>query len=159
MRELRQAMAHFATGVGVVSTRTRDGEIAATTVNSLTSVSLDPPLLLVCLARESKTLDHLKTGMEFTVSLLGEDHREISDALAKRGLPEVDHLRSFESWGSHPPRIEGCLASVACGVEQLLDGGDHEIVIGSVREVSRRPAGEHAPLVYFQGNYVRIQGE
>lgn len=156
MKSLRKAMGLFATGVGVVSTVSEEGAIAATTVNSLTSVSLEPPLVLVCLARESKTLEHLRRSGSFTISVLEEDHRELSDGLAKRGLPDPEHTDRFESWDEHSPRIQQALASVACEVKEFLDGGDHEIVIGSVKEVHQRPEGEHSPLLYFRGRYARL---
>lgn len=147
-RELRTAMGAFATGVAVVST-SWDGVLCGMTVNSLTSVSLDPPLVLVCLARGSRTEKAVASRGAFAVTLLAEGQEALSDRFARRG---ADHFRGIEPELDDLglPRLPGWLAYLACQVADTYSGGDHIVVVGRVLRCERR-AG--FPLVYYQGRY------
>lgn len=145
---LRAVMGGFATGVAIVTTAT-DDELHGMTVNSLTSVSLDPPLLLVCLTRGSRTAEAVADRGAFVVNLLGRHQGALSDRFAKRG---EDH---FE--GSDVDRNERGLPLLArglgwldCDVWQTYEGGDHVIVVGRVVACEAR---EGTPLVFFKGRY------
>lgn len=155
--ELREAMGRFATGVTVVTSVGADGEPVGTTANSVTSVSLEPPLVLVCFDRASQTLTAIAAHGAFAVNVLSERQRHLSSNFARRGLSavwnDVRHRRGLT--GS--PRIEDSIAHVECTVEHTLPGGDHEIVIGRVRHVAVSGAGS-APLLFWRGGYASLNG-
>jgi 3-hydroxy-9,10-secoandrosta-1,3,5(10)-triene-9,17-dione monooxygenase reductase component len=153
-RELRAVMGAFATGVAVVTT-SWEGEHQGMTVNSLTSVSLDPPLVLVCLARGTRTERAVVSRRAFIVNLLAQGQEGLSDRFARRGenhfrdlQPEVDDLGL--------PRLPGWLAYLVCEVEDIHPGGDHVVVVGRVLRCERR-AG--LPLIYYQGCYHTLSGQ
>jgi flavin reductase (DIM6/NTAB) family NADH-FMN oxidoreductase RutF len=140
--EFRNAMSHFATGVTVVTSVGADGTPVGTTANAVTSLSLDPPLILVCFDLGSVTLRAIQGHGAFVVNVLAAAQRQLSANFARHGPT-----------GS--PRLDGVLAVLECTVEHRLPGGDHEIVIGRVRhvETSTAPA---APLVFFRGGYASL---
>jgi flavin reductase (DIM6/NTAB) family NADH-FMN oxidoreductase RutF len=156
--DMRTVMGHFATGVCVVSTRRGDGEPVATTVNAVTSVSLEPPLLLVCLAHDSETLAAVEESGRFAVNVLAESQREHSIRFAAKG--ERTKTREVD-FGEHQPGIPclpGALATIACRVSAMHRGGDHMIVIGEALSSSSAEA-EDTPLLFFRGSYSRLQRE
>jgi flavin reductase (DIM6/NTAB) family NADH-FMN oxidoreductase RutF len=153
--DLRHAMGHFATGVTVVTSVDAAGEPAGTTANAVSSLSLDPPLLLVCFDRTSLTLEAVRQHGAFAINVLAAPQQHLSRNFARRGLDavwdEVPHRP-----GPHGcPRLEGVLAGLECTVEHYLPGGDHEIVVGRVRHVET--SGEDAtPLVFWRGAYASL---
>jgi flavin reductase (DIM6/NTAB) family NADH-FMN oxidoreductase RutF len=153
--ELREAMGHFATGVTVVTSVGADGEPVGTTANAVTSLSLDPPLVLVCFDRTSATLAAVQSHGAFVVNLLAAQQRHLSANFARRGLSAAwDGVRHrFGPTGS--PRLDGVLAAVECTMEHSLPGGDHEIVVGRVRHVEISGA-KAAPLVFWRGGYASL---
>ncbi len=154
--EYRRLIGNFATGVTVVSTAA-EGRLHAFTANSLTSVSLDPMLLLVCVDKGATAHGELKNAAKFGVSILSEAQEEISNLFAKSAEPEADRLRGvdFRLGESGAPLIEGAIASIECEVSDLLDGGDHTIFIGTVIGGAIRQ--ESAPLLFFRGGYRRLR--
>ena len=154
--EFRHAIGHFATGVTVVTSIGVDGEPVGTTANAVSSLSLDPPLVLVCFDRGSLTLAAVISHGAFVVNVLAAPQQHLSANFARRGLAAAwDHVRHHRHGPTGSPRIEGVLAVLECTVEHRLPGGDHEIVIGRVRhaETSATPAG---PLVFFRGGYASL---
>ena len=156
--QLREAMGHFATGVTVVTSVGADGEPVGTTANAVSSLSLEPPLVLVCFDLQSATLAAIRGHGAFAVNVLGHRQRHLSANFAKRGLSaawdEVRHHRG--PTGS--PRLADVIAVIECTVEHSFPGGDHEIVIGRVRhaEVSGDAA---APLLFWRGKYASVDGQ
>ena len=151
-RQLRDAFGRFATGVTVITTRQADGTPRGFTANSFTSVSLDPPLLLVCIAKAAQSCDAFVEADHFTINILTDDQRDISGLFASQS-PE-----KFDIAGWHPdaqtmPLINGALASFSCARHRLVDAGDHLILIGRVLDVMTR---EGQPLGYYQGAYFDI---
>jgi flavin reductase (DIM6/NTAB) family NADH-FMN oxidoreductase RutF len=154
--DMRTVMGHFATGVCVVSTRRDDGSPVGTTVNAVTSVSLEPPLLLVCLAHDSETLAAVRASSRFAVSILAESQREHSNRFAAKGERARPQEVEFGEHDSGLPCLPDALATVACRVSAIHEGGDHLIVIGEALSMSR--AGDHvAPLLFFRGSYSRLE--
>jgi flavin reductase (DIM6/NTAB) family NADH-FMN oxidoreductase RutF len=151
----RHAMGHFVTGVTVVTSVGVDGEPVGTTANAVSSLSLDPPLVLVCFDQTSLTLEAVRGHGAFAVNVLADSQRHLSVNFARRGLSAAwDGVRH----GPGPtgsPRLHGALAVVECTVEHELRGGDHEIIVGRVREVQ---TGETSvsPLVYWRGTYASL---
>jgi flavin reductase (DIM6/NTAB) family NADH-FMN oxidoreductase RutF len=151
-KALRQAFGAFATGVTVITTRQPDGTPRGFTANSFTSVSLDPPLLLVCLAKTAHSADVFATAPHFAVNILAEDQKAVSGLFASRAPDKFAHC----AWTAGPagmPLIDGSLAQFACANHQLVDAGDHLILIGRVDHFA---TAEGQPLGYFRGNYFSI---
>ena len=154
--DMRTVMGHFATGVCVVSTRRGDGSPVGTTVNAVTSVSLEPPLLLVCLAHDSETLAAVQASSRFAVSILAEGQREHSDRFAAKGDEARAEEVEFSEHDLDVPCLPGALATIACRVSAIHEGGDHLIVIGEALSMSR-VSEDVAPLLFFRGSYSRLE--
>ncbi|HTD08419.1 MAG TPA: flavin reductase family protein [Solirubrobacteraceae bacterium] len=157
-QDMRQVMSQFATGVCVVSTRRDDGTPVGTTVNAVSSVSLEPPLLLVCLAHDSETLAVVQARAHFTVSILAEGQQAHSHRFAAKGEQAQSHEVEFREHGSGPPCLPDALATVACRVSAMHHAGDHMIVIGEALSTSSAPT-DVAPLLFFRGSYSRLERE
>ncbi len=157
-RELRAVMSHLPTGVTIISTRAADGTPLGATVSAVTAVSQDPPLLLVCLDRESETLAGINACGSFTVNFLSEHQRAISSRFAgRRGAGKVTGLELVGEEGE-PPRLAGAIAHLRCRVDRRLEVGDRDAVIAEV--VGHRTTSPNArPLVYFRGRYARLQND
>lgn len=155
-RQFRDALGLFPTGIAVVTAATDDGAIGGLTVNSFTSVSLDPPLILVCLARTISSFDIFERAGHFGVSLLREDQRTVSAAFAKSDLAKWQggHHRK----GQLAPLIHPNLVAFECETYARHDGGDHRLLIGKVIliEVGQ---GSARPLLYFRGQYRELSDE
>lgn len=148
-RELRDAFGTFATGVTVITAVRPEGDPVGTTANSFTSVSLDPPLLLWCLANSSASAAAFALGREFAVHVLAHDQRDLATHFARRLREkfEVDH-----HWRSnpHPPHLAGAVCRFDCKVHAQHEAGDHLIVMGEVIGIERH-VGE--PLVFQGGRF------
>jgi 3-hydroxy-9,10-secoandrosta-1,3,5(10)-triene-9,17-dione monooxygenase reductase component len=153
--EFREVMGHFATGVMVITSIDADGEPVGTTANAVTSLSLDPPLILVCFDRSSATLEAIRGHGAFVVNVLAAPQQHLSKNFARRGLAAawdgVQHRRG--PTGS--PRLKDVLAVLECTVEHELPGGDHEIIVGRVRH-AETSANVNGPLVFFRGSYAAL---
>jgi flavin reductase (DIM6/NTAB) family NADH-FMN oxidoreductase RutF len=150
--EFRRAMGRFATGVTVVTSVDPGGHPVGTTANAVTSLSLDPPLLLVCFDQASQTLAAVRSHGAFAVNVLEARQRHLSANFARRGQAAAwDEVR-HRPGPTGSPRLHGVIAAVECTVEQVLPGGDHEIVVGRVRAVETGDEGA-APLLFWQGAY------
>ncbi|MES2916383.1 MAG: flavin reductase family protein [Pseudomonadota bacterium] len=151
-RALRSAFGAFATGVTVITTRQPDGTPRGFTANSFTSVSLDPALLLVCLAKTAHSADVFAAGPHFAVNVLSEDQKAVSGLFASRAADKFDQC-AWTPGAADVPLIDGALAQFACANHQLVDAGDHLILIGRVLDFA---TNEGQPLGYFRGNYFSI---
>ena len=156
--EFRHAMGHFATGVTVVTSIAEDGQPVGTTANAVTSLSLDPPLVLVCFDLGSVTLNASRSHGAFVVNVLGVRQQHLSSNFARRGLAAAWDGVRHRRGPTGSPRIEGVLAVVECVVEHTLPGGDHEIVVGRVQHVETSD-GEASPLLFWRGRYATLDGE
>ncbi len=154
--EMRTVMGHFATGVCVLSTRRSDGSPVGTTVNAVTSVSLEPPLLLVCLAHDSETLAAVQASSRFAVSILAESQREHSNRFAAKGEQARAQEVDFSEHDPGLPCLPDALATVACRVSAIHRGGDHMIVLGEALSMSSAQE-DVAPLLFFRGSYSRLE--
>jgi flavin reductase (DIM6/NTAB) family NADH-FMN oxidoreductase RutF len=154
--DFRRAMGHFVTGVTVVTSVDADGQPVGTTANAVSSLSLDPPLVLVCFDRSSLTLEAVRSHGAFAVNVLAADQRHLSVNFARRGLAAAWDGVRHRSGPTGSPRLHGVVAAVECTVEHSLPGGDHEIVVGRVRD-AEASGGDVAPLVYWLGSYASLQ--
>jgi flavin reductase (DIM6/NTAB) family NADH-FMN oxidoreductase RutF/pimeloyl-ACP methyl ester carboxylesterase len=152
-RTLRDALGCFATGITVVTTRDADGRAVGLTANSFTSVSLDPPLLLVCPARTSSSMPALNAASHFAVNVLHIGQQPVSNVFASKVEDRFADL-DWETWDHDVPIIRDSLASFECEKYAEHDGGDHVILLGKVTRVRFEP--QRDPLLYFRGKYRRL---
>ncbi len=146
---LRVALGQYATGVAVVTTVGGDGRPAGLTVNSFASVSLDPPLVLWSLGRNSACLPAFKACSHFAVNVLAADQVELSNRFAAAALDRFAHLQWQPGLGG-VPLLAGCCARFECSSEARHAGGDHLIFVGRVERFDRE---ERPPLVFHGGRY------
>jgi flavin reductase (DIM6/NTAB) family NADH-FMN oxidoreductase RutF len=161
----RQVMGHFATGVTVVTGSDDSGDPLGLSVNSFTSVSLDPPLVAFCVGRSSTTWPRIRGRGRFTVNILGADQEAVSRRFASSGGGGVGgtgraDFDRFDGIGWHPspsgsPVLEGALAWIDATIEEEHDAGDHVMVFGRVSALE--VAQEGAPLVFYRGGYGRFE--
>jgi len=153
--EFRRALGCFATGVTVI-TVDQEGEVHGMTANAFASVSLNPPLVLVCVDRRARTHAHLHARQRFGVNVLGQDQRAISEyyarATANNQHPEEAGAH-FDRTSHGTPRLSGALAYLECRLHTAHDAGDHTIFIAEVEDALVR---EGNPLLYFRGRYHNI---
>ena len=153
--QVRHALGHFATGVTVVTSVAADGQPVGTTASAVSSLSLDPPLLLVCLARTSSTLAALRARRAFVINVLAAQQRALSGHFARSGntvsWAAIDHRAGVGGL----PVLNGALATLECELEQFVEGGDHEIVVGRLRELEVA-TGDVEPLLHYQGLYASL---
>jgi flavin reductase (DIM6/NTAB) family NADH-FMN oxidoreductase RutF len=147
---LRRALGNFVTGVTVVTTIDEVGRPRGLTVNSFTSVSLDPPLILVCVASDAASCEAFLRCHSFAVNVLNEEQRRVSDVFATKSPDKFDHV-SWTPGRTGSPVIQGSLATFDCRVHERIEAGDHVVVVG---EVIAFEAVAGRPLAYGQGGYI-----
>jgi len=153
--ELRHALGAFVTGVTVVTTRDTDGTPRGFTANSFTSVSLDPPLVLVCIAKTAGSFDVFERVDGYAVNILGEGQRNVSNVFATDTPDRFDKVAWSDGPAGHPV-FEGTSAWLDCVMHERVDAGDHTILVGRVEGFS---AHSEAPLGYCRGAYVTFSLE
>ena len=149
-RGFRDALGHFATGVAVVTCRQADGAAVGLTVNSFASVSLEPPLVLWSLDRGSDRFPVFMGASHFCVNILGDEHRALSQRLARKGEGGLKDGETKEG-RDQLPVLATAIAHFECRVEHRYEGGDHVIFVGRVLDFGHRAHGN--PLVYYRGRY------
>jgi flavin reductase len=156
-RQFREAMARFATGITVVTAPAADGPHGVT-INAFASLSLTPPLVLICIEHGRYTLEVLEAARTFAVNVLAEGQEHLSRFFSTDSRPEGPH--AFDGIAHHPgrlaPLLDGCLAVAECRVTAQYPGGDHTIFIGEV-EAAEVFAGRR-PLVYYDRAYRGLTG-
>ena len=154
---VRHALGHFATGVTVVTSRTDGGVPVGTTASAVSSLSLTPPLLLVCLERSSQTLAAIRDHEAFAINVLAEGQERLSVNFAGRGAAASWENVSYRLGTTGSPHLNGVLAVLDCRLEDCLGGGDHEIVVGRVLAL-QRSGKDLGPLLHYQGSYASLRG-
>jgi flavin reductase (DIM6/NTAB) family NADH-FMN oxidoreductase RutF len=152
-RELRDALGSFASGVTIVTAVGPRGPVGLT-VSAFSSVSLDPPLVLVCVDRRCGSLSALEAAGAFAVNVLGAEQAGIAAHYARRGSERFGEA-GWRLSGHDLPVLDEALAVIECRRHAVHDGGDHRIFIGRVVGLSRRAAD---PLLLFQGSYRAVEG-
>ncbi len=147
--EFRRACGRFATGVTIASVVDNQGIPHGLTVSSFTSVSLEPPLILICLGHAVSVIDAFRASPYFGINVLAEDQRELSERFARKGSDRFNGI-SWEVGKTGVPLIPGVLAAIECHVHQRITSGDHDIFIGEMLE-ARVSGGD--PLIYFASQY------
>jgi flavin reductase ActVB len=149
----REALARFASGVTVV-TAPGPRAPAGFTATGFTSVSLEPPLVLVCVGKKASAHDVVVEAERFGVSILAEEQRWIAEQFARSG---VDRFRGVPLRGASVPLIDGALAGLECARRTWLDAGDHTVLIGEVLDASIA-RGDGRPLVHWQRHFGSFTG-
>jgi flavin reductase (DIM6/NTAB) family NADH-FMN oxidoreductase RutF len=154
---VRHALGHFATGVTVVTSRTEGGAPVGTTASAVSSLSLTPPLLLVCLERSSQTLVAIRDHEAFAINVLAEGQERLSVNFAGRGAAASWENVNYRLGARGSPHLNEVLAVLDCRLEDCLGGGDHEIVVGRLLalELGGKDLG---PLLHYQGSYTSLRG-
>lgn len=150
--EFRAVMGHFAAGVTVVTSKFADGQIGGITVTAFTSLSLEPPLILVCIDKRAKIHDHLEVGRALAVNMLAQDQEVVSRRFAS-SAPEQFREIGYHEGITGAPLIQGTIAAIECKIIDALPGGDHTILVG---EVEATHVHEGKPLLYFRGGYSQL---
>jgi flavin reductase (DIM6/NTAB) family NADH-FMN oxidoreductase RutF len=152
-RTLRDALGCFATGVTVVTCLDGDGRPVGLTANSFTSVSLDPPLLLVCIAKEAASAAALREAAHFAVNVLQRGQQPASIRFSTRDQDRFGATPwSTGEFGA--PVLMESLGVFECSAHAVYEGGDHDILVGQVVKASFDPGLD--PLLYFRGKYRRL---
>ncbi|MDM7957650.1 alpha/beta fold hydrolase [Blastomonas sp.] len=152
-RTLRDALGCFATGVTIVTALADDGTPVGLTANSFTSVSLDPPLLLVCIARNAGSASVLEQADRFAVNVLQIGQQPASNRFASRTADRFG-MTDWQLGEMGVPVLNGSLSTFECARHALHDGGDHIILVGRVIKATFEPRRD--PLLYFRGKYRRL---
>ena len=149
----RKVMGHFATGVTVVTTRIGD-DLHGMTANAVTSVSLTPPLVLVCVEKRAAMFGHLTTSKCYAMNILAELQQDISTRFAMKGPKDFSDLDWFPG-ETGSPVFRGSLAYLDCRVVDIAAGGDHDVFIGEIVAGGLLNPSEK-PLLYYSGAYRAI---
>jgi flavin reductase (DIM6/NTAB) family NADH-FMN oxidoreductase RutF len=152
--KFRQVMGHFATGITVVTTLDRSGKPYGLTVNSFTSVSLDPVLVLVCLDNKLSGLQSFVESKHFGVSMLSDSQEDISRLFAKKDSDRPPNIYFDGQLGM--PLLRNSIAIMECEVVAKHPAGDHTIFVGRVEHAEVLEAAK--PLLYFRGRYQQLHG-
>ncbi len=150
--DLRRAFSSFATGVTVVTTRMSSLEPVGFTANSFSSVSLEPPLLLVCVANGLRSFSAFQTAQNFAVNILAENQQETSRTFASRGIDKFSAV-AWRTGRTGSPLIDGVVAWFDCRVHQIVPAGDHSILIGRIEDYAYT---DLSPLGFCGGAYLQF---
>jgi flavin reductase (DIM6/NTAB) family NADH-FMN oxidoreductase RutF len=151
-RELRNVFGAFATGVTVITTKDVMGKPFGLTANSYTSLSLDPPLVLVCVDKKVDCYTCFEQSKVFVVNILSEGQDQLSTRFATKGIEKFEGV-AVRQGTLGVPLLEGAVAHIECTLVSAYEGGDHTIYVGEVQAASA--AGDR-PLLFFKGKYKRL---
>lgn len=155
--EFRDAMARFASGVTIVTTKNANGDAVGFTASAFSSLSLNPPLMLVCLQNDADCYDAFMQSDEFTVSILAMGQSEIALRFATKGIDKWEGTTSLAGPNSGIPMIEKAAAQIECRIHSRPDGGDHTILVGEVIWADGHPHRE--PLLHFNRQFGRFAAD
>jgi len=147
--ELRRVMGHFPTGVTVITTFSKAGALHGLTANAFTSVSLVPPLVLVCVDKKAESYPCFEESKCFTVNFLADDQEDLSRRFATTGGDKFEGV-GYRMGANQAPILNGALAYLECKVVAAHEGGDHTIYVGEIEQAETREA---KPLLFYRGGY------
>lgn len=155
----RATLSHFPSGVVVITGFDEHGTPAGLTCQSFTSLSLDPPLVLIAPAKSSRSWPRIAGGNRFAINILGADHRDISGTFARSGGDKFAEV----AWHVSPenlPVLDDAIAVIECEIDAVHHGGDHWIVVGAVRAIGTRAGSDDPePLVFYRSGYRTLRAE
>ena len=147
--ELRRVMGHFATGVTVITSIRASGEMHGLTANAFSSVSLVPPLLLICVDKKAESYPCFEESKIFTVNILAADQESLSRKFAVSGGNKFEGV-SYRVGANGAPILDGAVAYLECKLAGTMDAGDHTVYLG---EIEQAETHEAKPLLFFRGGY------
>ena len=150
--QLRQVMGHFATGVTIITTFNKDGQMHGLTANAFTSVSLEPPLLLISVDKKAESWPAFEESKVFTVNILADEQEALSRKFAVSGGNKFEGV-AYRQGANGAAILEGTLAHIECTLYAAYEGGDHSIYLGEIQEAEVR---EGKQLVFYRGGYRAI---
>ena len=150
--KFRQVLGHFPTGVTVI-TAIHEGVPVGLAVGSFASLSLEPPLVMFGAGKQSSTWPKIRDAGVFCINVLAEDQEDVCRVFASRAGDKFAEI-GWKKSGNGSPLIMGVLASIDCRVDQVIDEGDHELVIGAVTDLEVHHEG--GPLLFYRGGYGRF---
>ena len=151
--EFRAALGRFASGVTVITTRDDENRLHGITVSAFCSVSLEPPLILVCIDKQAGSHHAFEQSRAFIVNILREDQQYLSDRFASHLSDKFDGVK-YRAGIENLPVLEDVLVNLECRLVNGHDNGDHTIYIG---EIVVAVVNDGKPLIYFQGEYRKIE--
>ena len=151
-RELRNVFGVFATGVTIITTNDVNGKPFGLTANSYTSLSLDPPLVLVCVDKKVDCYACFEQSKVFAVNFLAEDQEQLSTRFATKGIEKFEGV-PIRQGSIGVPLLEGAIGFIECKLVSGYEGGDHTIYVGEVQAAS---ASGERPLLFFKGKYKKL---
>jgi 3-hydroxy-9,10-secoandrosta-1,3,5(10)-triene-9,17-dione monooxygenase reductase component len=151
----RKASGYWATGVSIVTTCDVDQTPYGLTMNSVTSVSLAPPLFLICVDNKSDTLEPMRRSGVFCINVLSLGQEALSNSFAKKNPNKFEGV-GFDRGITGTPLLHGRLMAIECEVTSSHPGGDHQIFVGEVRSITLPNTDDLAPLLYFRGGYSQV---
>jgi len=151
--EFKRILGHWASGVSIVASKSADGKPCGLTANAVASVSLQPPLVLVCIERNADTHDCVRESGYFSVNVLDSGQERLARRFSAWELGAKFEGIAFHTQTTGAPVLDDALAWVDCRVTAQHDGGDHTIFVG---EVLAGDAREGTPLIYYRGGYGRF---
>jgi flavin reductase (DIM6/NTAB) family NADH-FMN oxidoreductase RutF len=149
----RRVCGKYATGIAILTVLDSFGAPQGMTVNSFTSVSLEPPLILVCIDRQTSILNHFLPGKRFGVNVLDENQKKLSTLFANSGYDRFDGIK-WNPGEAGAPVLTEALATLECAVNQMVEAGDHVVVIGEALHATWR---EGRPLIFFNSSYQALR--
>ena len=150
-QSFRNALGRFASGITVVTGIMPSGAKVGLTVSAFASLSLEPPLILVCLDRATGCLDAFTDGERFAVNILASDQDAVSTLFAGPANPFTSAGVPYRESEAGVPLLDGCLANLECRHRQVMEGGDHIVLTGLVEHAEI--AADRVPLIYYRGDY------
>ncbi|MBL9029714.1 MAG: flavin reductase family protein [Caedimonas sp.] len=152
--DFRKTLSRFATGVAVVLTHDSDDQLQGVTINSLTSVSLDPPLILFCLKSASARCALFQKSKRFSLNILAESQYDLAHHFAGREPENWEKIELY-STPEGDPRLQGCAAYLCCDLHTIIPGGDHKIFL--CRVTGLESDGTKEPLIFYQSRFCAAQ--
>ncbi len=151
-RELRNVMGHFATGVTIITTKDVAGKPFGLTANAFSSLSLDPPLLLICVDKKVDCYACFEDSKVFAVNFLSEGQDHLSTRFATKGIEKFEGV-SYKLGELGVALLDGALAHIECKLTNAYEGGDHTIYLG---EIQNATVLSDRPLLFFKGKYYAL---
>lgn len=148
--EFRRVMGHFATGVTVVTSHDGAGKLGGLTANSVASVSLDPPMVLVCVDKKSDSYPLFAASQTFAINILANEQETLSRRFAKSGGDKFTGV-GYRIGSTGCPLLSDTIGFLDCEIRHTFEAGDHTIYVGEAVEIA--VSSEADPLLYFRGGY------
>ena len=154
--QFRRACGLWASGVSIVTTVDGAGAPFGLTMNAVTSLSLDPPMFLVCVDSGSDTLAPMLESRAYCVNVLTQRQQDLSNRFAKKGQDKFNGV-AWSKGSVGAPIIDDTLISIECEVSDVVKGGDHQIFCGIVRNIVANDSVDVKPLLYYGGGYAAVE--